>query len=65
MDIRVLGKKGVAGILAVVAGTILLALACYGAGAAFLVAGIIDLAVEGLSAIARHARRQWRSRRVT
>jgi membrane protein implicated in regulation of membrane protease activity len=64
MDIRVLGRKGVAGTLAVVAGAVLLALEFYGPGAAILVAGIVDLAVDGLSAVARHTRRQWKSRRA-
>lgn len=65
MDIRVLGRKGVAGTLAVVAGAILLALEFHGPGAAILIAGIVDLAVDALSLIARHTRRQWKARRVT
>lgn len=65
MDTGVLRRKGVTGALAVVAGAILLALEFYGPGAAILVAGVVDLAVDGLSAIARHTRRQWKSRRAT
>lgn len=65
MEFRVLGRKGVAGTLAVVAGAVLLALECYGPGAAILVAGIVDLAVDGLSVIAVQTRRHRKARRFT
>lgn len=65
MDIRVLKKKGVAGSLAIVVGAALLAFGHYGPGAAILVAGMVDLVVDGLTLVARHTRRQWKSRRAT
>jgi hypothetical protein len=65
MDVRVFKKKGVAGSLAIAIGAGLLAMGHYGPGAAIVVAGLVDLIVDGLLLVARHTRRHWKSRRVT
>lgn len=65
MDMSLLKKKGVAGSIAIAVGAGLLALGHYGLGAAIFVAGMVDLVVDGLMLVARHTRRQWKSRRAT
>ncbi len=55
-------KAGVAGMLALVAGGIAMWMGAHGIAAGLIVAGLADLAFDGLKLAARTARRQWKGR---